>query len=123
VPGETAAGPSGGTENPAVGSQLPHFAAARFADFLHLSLSVFPLFCLYSSPRAPSFFLLTTALLPTLSLRKAFFFKDHPSFPSYLSLLSYLYFFFSPLKKITWRKQDLEREKSKWYTAASSLTH
>lgn len=94
--GGDTAGPPGGTANPAVGSQLLHFAAARFADFLHLSLSVFPLFCLYSSPRAPSSFLLTTSLLPTLPLRKAFFFKDHPSFPSHLSLLSYHYFFFSP---------------------------
>lgn len=89
------------------------FAAARFADFLHLSLSVFPLFCLYSSPRVPSSFLLTTTLLPTRPLRKAFSFEDHASFPSHLSLLNYLYFFFSALMKTTWRKQDLEREKSK----------
>lgn len=72
------------------------FAAARFADFLHLSLSVFPLFCLYSSPRVPSSFLLTTTLLPTRPLRKAFSFEDHASFPSHLSLLNYLYFFFLP---------------------------
>lgn len=124
MPGERAVGAPGGRAKSASGSQRLHFAAARFADFLHLSLSVFPLFCLYSSPRAPSCFLLTAALLPTLPSRKAFSFKDHPSFPSHLSLLSYLSYVFSSPKEDNLEKAVFGRREVKvvYSTFSHSMT-